>query len=299
MELTEEFIKEHNLSPEQVKAIDSHVEGEYIPTLKKDWDGKASKDADGILDGVARAMTEKYGVKDLQREEGEKWADWVGRLTEAKLGADQQTLAQKRQELDDKLKNFKGSEELKQQLEEERKKIDGYQQKLAKLEPLEGLDEKYKKATEELTGLKKRVAFNSVKPAFPDTVNSYEAKDKWNTFVKGVEDDYTIEIVDDEYIAIDKENPHKTKKLSELVKADQDIQGLLVGRKQKGTGGTGKPSVSPDGVDYDVPENATTQEKTQAVREHLISKGVKSTDDNYSAKFKEEYEKLTEALTKK
>ena len=294
MELPQEFIEKHGLNEDQVSAITNHVTSDYIPDLKKEWDGKASKNADGILDTVATGISKKYDL-DLKRDQGEKYETYIERLSDAALGKEKQSITQQKADLDEKLKNFKGSDELKGQLEAERKKIDDYQKQLAELEPLKGLKEKYESTSGELSKLKKDMAFNNVKPTFPETANEYEVAAKWGKFIQTVEETYNIELVDGKPVAVDKENPHKVVELKELVAADQDIQSLTEGRQQKGIGSNGKPAKSIDGVPFKVPEGADSTEKTKLVREHLATQGVTANSPIYSEKFKELYTKISQA----
>src|SRR5690606_29048736 len=116
---------------------------------------------------------EKFGVE-AEREQGEKWGDYLIRISDSALTSKTQKLLEREKELEDKLKNFKGSDELKQKYEDALKKNDDLLKQVAELEPLKGFDEKYKQATEKLTLMQKEVAYNSIKPSFPDTVNKYE-----------------------------------------------------------------------------------------------------------------------------
>lgn len=298
MEFSKEFIEQHGLNENQVNAISGHVEKEYLPNLKKEWDGKANADAEGILDGAVRYAQEKTGVE-LEREKGEKAGDYFKRLTDtytsSQLSLKEKELEDRKKEIEDKLKNFKGSDELKGQLETLKAENDKHLKALAELEPLKGLDEKYRQATDELTDLQKRVAYNGVKPNFPEEVNKYEAKAKWDEFVKATEEKNTIEIdKDNEAWAVDKENHHKRVKLSELVGQDENIKTLLQGRQQGGTGAKPANLKEVEGVPFKVPENATSSEKTKLVKDHLIKVGVEVSSDEYTKKFTELYAKVSQ-----
>lgn len=290
MELSPEFIEQHGLSEEQVKAIDTHVESDYIPTLKQEWDQKAGNDADRILDSAATATAKKFGLDNFQRDKGEKYDAFVERLAGKAVETKQVELENKSKEYEEKLKNFKGSEELKSQLEAEKAKIDEYQRQIAELEPLKGYDEKYSTLESKYSSLKKQTAFNGIKPTFPQEANQYEVKAKWDAFVQGVEEKYNVEIVDGEAIAVDKENPHKTVKLADMVDQDEDIKALLVGRQQKGTGK--QKQVQPEGLPFSIPEGANGKQKTEAVRGYLASKGITPDKDSYAKEFKDLYSKI-------
>ena len=271
MALSEQFIQENNLTPEQVTKIDGFYSTEVIPELKKGWDGKANKDAEGILTGAAKYAAEKFGVT-VEREQGEKYADYLQRISDLSMKSKLDAFYQRETELEDKIKNFKGSDELKSQLEEIKNKNDDLLKKIATLEPLEGFDTKYKTAQEELKQLKDLVCFYEVTPDFPESVNKYESAAKWSEFRKNTKHQYNIERIDNIAYAIDKENPHKKVKLSELVDKDSAIQELLKGRQQKGNAAASVDSKKVDGIPFDVPVGADSVVLTELVQNYLTKK---------------------------
>lgn len=295
MAFTEEKIQELGITKEQADKIDGFYQADVIPTLKKEWDGKANTDAEGILTGVASSVKAKFGIE-LDREKGQKWAEYLEKYTETLLTT---KLSSKEKELEDKLKNFKGSDDLKAKYEkdlaDEKAKNDAILQKLAKLEPLEGIDEKYNSAVQELSGLKLSVSFNSVKPNFPETVNKYEADAKWNEFKNDVLSKNNIELIENVPYAIDKENPHKKVKLSDLLEANTSITELLKGRQQRGTGANPAGLKEVVGLPFQIPINATSDEITVAVRQHLLKELGSLTHKDYTSKFRELYTKAKSA----
>lgn len=291
MELNKEFIEQHKLDEAQVGAITKHFSESVLPDLQKEWDGKANENAEGILAGAVRYATEKSGVK-LEREQGEKWGDYLNRFSDFALGDQKQSLADKQAEIDEKLKNFKGGDEYKQQLETLQGEKDALLQQVAELDKLKGVDEKYKTASEQLSGLKLEVAFNGIKPNFPDEVNKYEASAKWNEFKKGILEKYDLEIVDGEAIAVDKENQYKQTKLSDLLDQDTEIKELLKGRQQGGTGATAKDLIDIEGLPFKVPKEATSEEKSALLREHLTKTLGSAVHPEYAAKFQELFSKM-------
>lgn len=286
-QLSEDFVKENELNENQIAAVTSYVKSEYVPTLKKDWDGLANTNAEKILDGAAKKARDMFGVE-VDREQGEKYGDYLNRISEKANEKARTDLAEKQSQIDEKLKNFKGDSAYKEQLEALKLEKDTLLQQVAELEPLKGIDEKYREATETLSGLKLNVAFNGIKPNFPSEVNEYEAKAKWEEFQKNILEKYTIEIVDGVPMAIDKENQYKTEKLSDLLKKDDNINGLLQGRQQKGTGAKPVDLRDVDGVPFKVPANATTEERSKAIREYLTTTlKLNVTSKEYSEKFAE------------
>lgn len=292
MAFTEEFIEQNGLQPEQVSAITGYYDTNVIPTLKQEWDGKANENAEGILGGASKYASQKFGIE-LEREQGEKWGDYLVRISDNALASKTEKLTQKEQELEEKLKNFKGSDELKQKYEDSLRQIDEYKQKVAKLEPLEGLDEKYKQSTETLSKLKREVAYGSVKPNFPDTVNKYEADAKWNEWKRGIEEKYTIELVDGKPIAIDKENEHKKFELSVLIEQDENITELLKGRQQSGNGAKSADLLEVEGIPFKIPANASKEDISKLVKEHVLKELGSITHKDYSTKFGDLYRKAT------
>ena len=271
MDLSQEFIEANGLTEDQVGAINSHLSQEIVPNIKKEYDGLANKNAEGILDGASKAFTEKFGI-DLQREKGEKYAEFIGRATEAALEKEKNALVEKEKEYNTKIKDFKGGEAYKEQIQALEAKNDSLLKQVADLEPLKGIDEKYAEATSRLTSMQKEIAYSGVKPVFPESVNKYEADAKWNQFKSGVEEKYNIEIKDGKAIAIDKGNVHKVVPLQDLLDKDENIAGLLKGREQKGLNGKPAATVAVDGLPFELPKGATSEEITKIVREHVLKK---------------------------
>jgi hypothetical protein len=100
-------------------------------------------------------------------------------------------------------------------------------------------------------------------------VNKYESSAKWSEFKKSILEGNNIEIIDNIPYAVDIDNLHKKEKLSELVDADSTIKELLQGRNQQGSGATSVNSKKVDGIPFDVPQNASSEELTKLVQSHL------------------------------
>lgn len=286
MEFTKEFIEEHGLQENQINAVKAYFEKEVLPNVKKEYDGLANKNAEGILDGASKYAREKLGV-DVERQQGEKFADYIQRLSDAHFSSKQADLEKRQQEIEEKLKNFKGADSLKEALESEKQKNDDLLKQIAELEPLKGLDVKYQEATEKLTTMQKEIAYNSVKPNFPETANKYEVDAKWGEWKKSVEEKYNIQLVDGKPIAFDKENIHKQVELSELLKQNEEITSLLQGREQKGMGGKPASMVDVDGVPFKVPQDADSVELSKLVREHVIKELGDPYHPDYAKKFQD------------
>lgn len=293
--LNDEFVQQHGLSEEQVSAISGYVANDYLPTVKKSWDDKANKNAEGILDGAAKYASQKFGVE-LQREQGEKFGDYLLRLTDKGFEKTKTELESKRTEIEEKLKNFKGDDEVKGQLQQFKVKNDELLKQVAELEKLKGYDEKYEQASSELSKFKKDFAFNGAKPNFPESVNQFEADHYWNEFKSKIEEKYNIEVVDNKAIAIDKENEHRRFDLKELVNADESLKRLTEGRKQGGTGADPANPIEVDDLPFTLNKGMDSTQVSKLVQEHLVKKLGSTTHKDYTKEFATLYAKAKEAL---
>lgn len=288
--LQQDQIEKIGLTKEQLDALKPLAET-HIADLKKQWDGKANSDAEGILNG---ALAKTIEVTKITRLQGEKAADYVARAAQEYLATKQSEVDAAKTAYEQKLKDFKGDEATKEELNAAKAKLDDAQKKLADYDTLKAKADKYEPLESEYKTMKMQLAFNSVKPVFPEGVNPYEAKAKWEEFVNGVQSKYTIEYVDGEAKAIDKENQYKVVTLKSLLEADTNLTELAKGRQQQGSGA--KPAGQArkiDGVPFDVPQNITSPEAQKLIKEHLTSKeGLRETSPEYAKRFKELWTKI-------
>ncbi|WP_428743250.1 hypothetical protein, partial [Tenacibaculum sp.] len=292
---TEEFIKEHNLNEEQVKGITDFSQ-EFIANKQKEWDGKANENAEGIINGVIKATQQKFGVN-LDRQQGEKHADYLSRLSEAVLGNKQSELDKLKSDYEEKIKGVKGNEALTAEFEKMKQEKEEILKRYADYDEVKEKASKYEEANQTLSSLKLEVAFNGVKPSFAQDVNPYEAKAKWEEFKKEILGKYTIELVDNEPMAVDKENHYKTVKLKDLVDKDNNIQELLKGRQQGGTGAKAVDLKEVQGVPFKVPANADSKTRSKLITDHLLSKGLSKTSDQWSTEFAYLHKKILQGQT--
>jgi hypothetical protein len=293
MELQEQFISDNNLSTEQASAINNYYTNN-IADLKKSWDGEANKNAEAILQGAAEAVQKSSGL-DLVRGSTEKIGEYIQRLGDASISSKRQEVEKLESEWSEKIKNFKGNESLQEEFEQYKQSSEVFKQKAAQFDEWEAGDykNKYENGVKELVSMKQNQAFQEVKPKFPDTVNEYEAKAKWDEFKNGVLSKYTIEFDENHKpIAVDKDNQYKVLSLSDLVKEEKNITNLLTAQKTSGIGT--KPSDKTiDGVPFKVSENMTPSERTQKIKEYLTGTlNLSITSTEYSKKFSELNQKL-------
>jgi len=301
MEFTEQQIAEMGLSEDQLPKVKGIVNANEAD-LKKEWDGKANKDAEAIIEGAFNSTITKFGIEGFERNQGEKIADALGRVAplviDSALIKEKSEVLRLQKEYDQKLKSG-GDENLKQELADAKEKLDKLQQKEAQFTDWEANDYKgkYEEATKELSNYKVNVAFQEVKPQFSDTVNAYEIKGRWTEFKSDVLEKYNIEEDSKgEYVAIDKDNKHKIHKLKDLVAQNKEITELAKGREATGLGSKPKSLTKIEGVPFDVPEDATPSERQKLIKDYLV--GNKKMD-LLSPDYAKEYKKLNDLILKK
>lgn len=301
IEITKEVAEQIQLNEDQIKGL-NEILAPKVADLKKEWDGLANKNAENILSDVSRNVERLTGIK---KTEGEKYADYLRMASEGFLTGQKAELERQKADLEEKIKS--GSDEMtKKELEKARTElatvktdIDKYKDKAAKFDDWEANDYKgkYEQTIEALTKTQERVAFQSVKPTFPDTVNKYEASAKWNEFIIGVKESHRIVEENGEYYAIDKDNEHKKFKLSVLVEKDKAITELAKGREVTGLGSKGKEKQI-EGVPFKVEEGATRADIAKSVKDYILNDlKLSFTSPDYARKYSELYTKITAQQT--
>ena len=281
--INEEKQTELGLTPEQVAGMQPLYES-HVADLKGGWDGVANKNAEGIINGAISPIIKETGIN---RNDGEKAADYLTRVGTSFLSGKTAELDRVKAEYEGKIKGVNGSETLSAEYEAMKIKHDEVLQKYSNYDEL---SEKAAKADEygtQLNTMKLEVAFGNVKPSFPDTVNKYEAVAKWNELKAAILETNTIELVDGVAMAVDKENPHKVAKLQDLVDKNEGIANLIQGRQQGGTGAKEASKVTIEGVPFEVPANATSEDRNKLIKEYLLKQGVSLISAEYSKKFSE------------
>lgn len=300
MELQEQFITDNNLSSEQVTAINS-FSSKSDTELKQGYEGKANKDAEGILTGAAAAVQKSFGFES-PRGEGEKITDYFHRLGDLSVKGVLETGNKFKSDYETKLKDFKGNDALQSEFDLLKESSDIFKQKAASFEEWEKEDYKGKAEGrgKELLTLKRSLAFSGVKPNFPDSVNKFEADAKWKTFTDSVDAKYDFGIDENgDSVLKDKTNEFSTVKLEDLVKENKELTDLLTATKNPGIGS--KPSTtSIEGVPFKVSENMTSKEITQKVKDYLVNeKKIGEFSPQFGDAFSELYSKIKQGKTPK
>jgi len=289
MEFSKEFIEEQKLTAEQVTAVSGHYDNS-LADVKKDYDGKANTDFQGIATGAAKSI---YGTLGLEIDKGEKIADFITRAANKHNEAVRAEAEAAKTDYLEKSKNVKGNEGFVKEFEDLKLKYDDSQKKHADYDTIKETSDKYGKLSEDYIRMELEVSYAQVKPNFPDTVNKYEADTKWKEFKSKIELTHDIKLVDGVAKAVDKTNIHKIESLSDLVAKDSVLIELLKGREQNGPGAiVTKGSVTIAGVPFNVPVDATTKERAEAIDKYLVSQKLSITDQKYSDLFTEYNNKI-------
>ncbi|NQV77084.1 MAG: hypothetical protein HQ490_01865 [Lutibacter sp.] len=283
MEFTEEQVTELGLTEDNTTKVSVFFE-EQIANTKKEYDGIANANAEKILEGASKKIFSDTGI---ERQQSEKVGDYITRAWDEHNVSKLTELEQKKTDYDDKIKNFKGSNETKNELLKAKEDNDKLLQKFADYDILKEKADKFEPLFSDFSNMKLDMSFNKTKPNFPQEANKYEVDAKWGEFKNNILSKYNIELVDGEPMAIDKENIHKQVKLKDLVAKDENIVSLLNGRQQSGTGAKPATFVDIQGVPFKVPENASAEVRTAKIKEYLASEGISVTSPNYSQKFAE------------
>lgn len=291
--ITEEIKTQLGLTDEQVNGIKPLYETD-IATKQKDWDGKANENAEKIIEGVIKTTQEKFKIT-LDRNQGEKLADYLDRLSGVAFSTVKTELETAKTEYANKLKDFKGDEATKEELRLAKEELDKAKQKYADYDELKSKADRVEPLETEYKNMKTQIAFQGVKPTFPDTVDEYRSAAKWGEFVKSVEEKYTIEIVEGVAICKDKENEYVTKKLKDLVAESEEITQLMQGRKQQGSGAGQGEKIKVEGVPFEIPKDPTVEKRSELIKEHLMKEGIDPASKDYSTKFKELNDKIRNA----
>ena len=297
LEFTEDFVKEQGLSPEQVTAIAENANtwhDSQVVELKGTFEGEANKNAEAILNGAAGKIATTTSVS---RKEGEKIADYISRAWEGFSSAEKAGLATVKADYEAKLKDFDGDAGTKQELQTTKEALDALQIKTANYDDIAPYKEKYEALETEHGTMKEKVVFGNVKPVFPDTANEYEATAKWKDFVNSVKKDYKVELVDGESVAIDKENPHKTIKIKDLLAKNEEITALLAGRAQNGPNGKPVSKTVVEGIPFEVPSDLSSKDRASLIRTELLKTGLNIMSKEYSVKFAEYNDKIRKQQT--
>lgn len=281
--INEEIQTKLGLTPEQIEGI-KPLYNDHLSTLQKEWDGKANTNAEGILTGAAVSVEKVTGVK---RNDGEKIADYIQRSGGEFLKSKESELTKLKSDYEEKIKGVKGNEALTAAFEEMKAEKEQLLKKYADYDKLAEYASKVDELTSANNELTKRVTFGSIKPNFPDTVNPFEAKARWDEFVSSIEKEWDVKLVEGVPTAVNKENPYKTEKLEDLLKKDENINNLLQGRQQGGTGAQQKDKTKIEGVPFEVPNNLDLKEQTRLIQEQVSKEGYLLGSSEFSARFSE------------
>lgn len=283
IEFTPEFCTEHALTPEQVTAINGYV-APKIEEITTASNGKANENAERIINSVIDGTQKTFKVE-LPRENGEKHADYLLRLNAHILTENKASVAKLEQEYQEKLKDFQGDEATKAELQTAKEKLEAAQRKLVNYDELTQKAESFESLTAENQTLTKLVTFGAVKPAFPDTVDPRIVRVEWGEFTAKIEKEWDVKLVEGVPTAINKENPLITDKLENLVKKDVELNKLLEGRQQGGTGATETEATVVEGIPFKVNLKAEMTVIHKQIADHLATQNIPFTSPDYEKQY--------------
>lgn len=292
---TDEFIKDNGFTSEQITAVTGVVTGVYntnVTALKEEFGGVANKQAEGIIQG-AIDKTQKDTGHTLARLDGEKNAEYLERFNLSYLSTQKTDLEKSRLDYETKMKDFKGDETVLKELGEFKEANAILKGKESEWDKIinSGVQKNYDDLLIKNATLNESVAFGSVKPSFDKDSNEFEVAAKWGAFIAATKEKNEIVMYEGVAYAVSKENDLIKTKLEDLVKGNEELTPLIVGRQQKGIDGKPIEHKDVDGVKFKVPTEATDDEIAALVQGQLTKDGVSDISPEYSKKFQEMYNK--------
>lgn len=271
MELTKEFIETNGLSDDAVKGINTLYNGSLADaelSIEQKYKTTANDNAEGIIEGATKAIKDQFGLSD--RNDGEKVKDYLVRLSSEYSGI-----------LKTKEESLKAN--ASQEYLDLKQTHDDYLLQTKDFDLFKSNSTKYSDSLENNIKLNNQTGFLSVKPTFGNDVNEFEASHKWSKFEADILAENDITQVDGVWMAVNKVNKFKVVELKSLMESDASISELMKVRAQGGLNIQHRASDKIEGLEFELPENATNAEISAAINKHLDSKGV--TSDKRSDEF--------------
>lgn len=303
MDFLDNISEELKLTPEQVTSIKEKGTtylNEQKSNIEKEFDTKyreeANRNAENILSDVSKGMESLTGIK---KENGVKYVDHIKNSTDLYFKGKQSSLDSLKEKYEKLISEGDKSGAVKQKLQEVEAKLEGLQKKEALFSEYEKEDykNKYIDLKTKYSTERNNNAFNSVKPIFPEKVNKFEATAKWNDCINSIRKEYDIDYDENNNpVAINKENKFKIVPLEKLIQENDDVQNLLKETTTQGAGGGSVKMVKFEGLPFELPEKATSEQKTLAIRKQLETEGI---IDKIDSKYSKRFEELMNQINKK
>jgi len=279
MLLTDE--QKEGMTPEQIQVVEDAYKLKETEFL-----GLANKNADGIFNGAAEKLATLTGI---QRDEKEQYSAYFERLSNEWLPtkAEQRILdAEKKAndkvlELEEKIKNHKGDESLKIELQKAK-------DELAKIPDL--LSEKeneWKVKYDELETSSKSEKLNrsmaDSMPKFDDNVNQFELAAKKKNAIDRISKAYELSFDENDKLIGTKD--YQKTLVSELLKNDEELKDLILIEQGQGGGGEGSAKKLKT---LAIPETIGKGAAQELIKIHIIkNENIDFLDEKFAVRFKE------------
>jgi phage terminase Nu1 subunit (DNA packaging protein) len=285
-----EELKNLGLAEEQLQKVEEFFTT-YKTSVENEIKENGNKFAEGIIDGASKLAEEKTGLK---RNAGEKYADYLVRVSGEFLSKKEQDLLKIKSEYEEKIKGLS--------TDDAKAELDKYKKQVAELEQEKGYKEKYEGLFSKYENQKLSLAFGSAIPTELQTNQNKVVKATLDAVKNEILKTHNIEQNEKgEFIAIDKDNQYKITPLNELIKSNELIKELEgFGKAETKTGFTKeeKESVKIDGIDIKITKDMDDNQISLAIRSHLLGKGLDLLSREYSDKFVAMQKKIYESMNK-
>jgi len=279
--LTEDQIKEKEFTPDQIELVKS-----VYATKEAEFLALANKNADGIFNGAAEKLTALTGISKGDKEQYSTYferlgTEWLPSNAEQRILDAEKKANDKVIEFEEKVKNHKGDESLKIELQKAK-------DELAKIpDLLKAKDEDWLKKyntleTEHKTSKLNRSMTDSM-PKFDDNVNQFELEAKKKNAIERISTNYELSF-DEKGNLIGTKDYQKTL-VSELLKNDSELKDLIL--IDQGAGG-GAGGGNANTKTLSIPESIGKGAAQQLIKMHIIkNENIAELDDKFASRFKE------------
>lgn len=290
---TEQEIKDLELTEGQVKAINKNYKEK-----ETELTGLANKNSDNILNNVAAIVAEKTGVTRIDKEKVSVYLpraseEFISNEVKSKSKTKVEEAERLAGEWEDKFKNHKGDQTLKDELKIAQEKIAEFPGLLEAKDTEWG--GKLETLQTDFDGYKLELGIKNSIPQLDTSINKYEADTKTANAIGRLKDTYELSY-DDKGNLIGTKDYQKSL-VSELLKSDTELKDILFkddGSGGEGGGAGGGAGNGAEGGSGDIVINPALSKsaKQELIRAAIIeTKKIEPWEDAFTSVFKEECKK--------